>query len=344
MKQLLSIFFCIVAPFACFAPGIVRFGNGTNNYFVLGRTYLADAALGGGSSSIANNTATNAPGAIPISPLPSGVTLNAVLYAGSAENLARQVVVPLTATNWLRAGRMIDRTLTIPGFSGGSLLDFAVVVTDGDPPSTYTAEGVPTALYYGTSGLFQCVLGTPPATPPTIVGGGTSTSTWPFENLVVNAQNIPPTIVLPPTPAIWNTAVGSSATFSAAARGYSPSYQWYFGADQIPDATNSPLHLTNLHIWQSGAYSLVATNIFGSVTSAPAILNVLTSLGIDMIPAITLTAEVGYNYSLQFITAASPTNGWNSIVTITITNNPQTFLDWSALGEPRRFYRLVQVP
>lgn len=38
-----------------------------------------------------------------------------------------------------------------------------------------------------------------------------------------------------------------------------------------------------------------------------------------------------------------PENHWNALITVAITNQPQFYIDNSAIGQPQRFYRLVQV-
>ncbi|MGA2240993.1 MAG: choice-of-anchor Q domain-containing protein [Verrucomicrobiota bacterium] len=70
--------------------------------------------------------------------------------------------------------------------------------------------------------------------------------------------------------------LGSTVDFSATAAGYPPlDYQWFFnGMNAIDGATNSVLELENLQLSQSGAYTVVVTNLFGSVTSSPALLDV----------------------------------------------------------------------
>ena len=59
-------------------------------------------------------------------------------------------------------------------------------------------------------------------------------------------------------------------------------YQWFFDeTNAIVGATNPVLHLANAQLSQSGAYTVIVTNTFGSVTSSPAMLSV-----IDVPPAI----------------------------------------------------------
>jgi len=45
----------------------------------------------------------------------------------------------------------------------------------------------------------------------------------------------------------------------------------------VPQATNTSLTITNAQLTGAGNYSFVATNLFGAVTSAPAILFVYTN-------------------------------------------------------------------
>jgi uncharacterized repeat protein (TIGR03803 family) len=83
----------------------------------------------------------------------------------------------------------------------------------------------------------------------------------------------PPTISVPPQS--QTVPVGATVDFHVAATGWpAPSaYQWYFNATNALDgATNSTLELTNILFAQTGAYTVVITNIYGSVTSAVATL------------------------------------------------------------------------
>jgi hypothetical protein len=140
-------------------------------------------------------------------------------------------------------------------------------------------------------------------------------------------------------------AIGSSAYLSVRAVGAPPlSFQWFLGTNSIPGATNSWLALVNLQPSQSGNYTVVVTNSAGAATSQPATLSVLPGLNINMVPAITMFGEVGQTYRLDYINAVGPTNDWRVVVTVTLANNPQFYFDLSAIGQPTRFYRLVQVP
>jgi len=85
---------------------------------------------------------------------------------------------------------------------------------------------------------------------------------------------VAPVIVAPPTN--QKTWIGGTAHFSVLAGGALPLvYQWFFGADAILWATNSTLQLTNIQPWQAGGYAVLVTNVYGAVTSTPAVLQVL---------------------------------------------------------------------
>ena len=66
-----------------------------------------------------------------------------------------------------------------------------------------------------------------------------------------------------------------SASFTGTALGVPrPDYQWFFEGAAIPGATNGTLVLSDLSTNDAGAYFVVATNTFGSATSALAHLSI----------------------------------------------------------------------
>ena len=69
---------------------------------------------------------------------------------------------------------------------------------------------------------------------------------------------------------------GGTTFFTTAATGARPmSYQWRLNGANLPDATNATLVLTNAQPNQAGAYSVVASNAYGTATSSNALLTVL---------------------------------------------------------------------
>ena len=83
----------------------------------------------------------------------------------------------------------------------------------------------------------------------------------------------PPTIVTQPTD--QTVTVGGTASFNVAASGAPPlSYQWNFKGTNIVGATDTTLTLTNVQASQAGSYSVLVTNLFGSILSSNAVLTV----------------------------------------------------------------------
>ncbi len=67
-------------------------------------------------------------------------------------------------------------------------------------------------------------------------------------------------------------------------------------------------------------------------------------LGIQLIPAITLTGSVGSSVRMDYINRIGPIDAWVKLDTVILTTTSQLYHDVSALGQPPRLYRLVQVP
>lgn len=158
---------------------------------------------------------------------------------------------------------------------------------------------------------------------------------------------VPPPILLgPPVPNSQTAPIGGSASISINVGGTPPfAYQWFFGlTNALSGATNKTLALHGLVTDQTGNYSVVVSNYGGSVTSTPSFLNVIPVVSVSLVPALELLGQVGRQYRIDYINAVGPTDAWNMLVTLTITNNPQTYFDVSAKGHPVRYYRLVQLP
>ena len=89
-----------------------------------------------------------------------------------------------------------------------------------------------------------------------------------FDKWLLVANN-PPTITLQPQDATG--CVGSSASFSVAASGATPLYyQWLYNSNNLANATNDTLILTNIQRADAGAYAVSISNIFGVATSSNA--------------------------------------------------------------------------
>ncbi|MGZ4965118.1 MAG: TIGR02597 family protein, partial [Limisphaerales bacterium] len=146
--------------------------------------------------------------------------------------------------------------------------------------------------------------------------------------------NVPPTISSPP--GSQTVIAGSDVTFTANASGTAPlAYQWRFNASPIANATSSAYTAIDVDSSDAGSYSVVITNVAGTVTSADAGLTVNVPANITQQP-ISQTVSLGANVS--FVTAASGTmplsfqwrkNGVSIVnaTTATLTINGATYGD-----------------
>ncbi len=95
----------------------------------------------------------------------------------------------------------------------------------------------------------------------------------------INEVYLPPSIKTQPTgvtiwegAACWTFSVGAAGN-----RGETLAYQWRFGGTNIAGATASSLTLTNIAITHQGYYSVVVSNVSGTVTSSSVLMTVVSS-------------------------------------------------------------------
>jgi len=139
---------------------------------------------------------------------------------------------------------------------------------------------------------------------------------------------------------------GKSVTFTVTAVGTeSLSYQWQKDTVTIAGATQSSLVLTNLQITNAGAYSVVITGAYGSVTSNPAILTMNPAGGsLALYAGVTIQGVVGLTYGIQYNTDLSDTNGWRGRVNVTLSTPTELWFDLQPANQAKRFYRVVPGP
>ncbi len=107
----------------------------------------------------------------------------------------------------------------------------------------------------------------------------------------------PPSITAQPQN--QSVSLGSNATFTVTASGTAPlNYQWRFNGANLSGATGTSYTRTNAQLADVGSYSVVVTNVVGSVTSAVATLTFALVEDFD-----------GYG-SPSIVTNAGTTNGY----------------------------------
>ncbi|HTV62451.1 MAG TPA: immunoglobulin domain-containing protein [Verrucomicrobiae bacterium] len=141
------------------------------------------------------------------------------------------------------------------------------------------------------------------------------------ESVGLSKGGAPPYVALPP--ASQSTKIGANVTFAVTASGTAPlSYQWLKNGTNVPGATASTYAKAGVQLSDAGAYSVVVTNNYGSVTSSIA---VLTFGG----------QPLGFNGSGLNWTVSE--NGFYVYSPPVITGNVLTLTD-GAGGEDRSFF------
>ena len=109
-----------------------------------------------------------------------------------------------------------------------------------------------------------------------IAGGGAQSLALGY----LPAVNVPPIITQQPLNVTTNIGGSASFTVTVSTNSTLPlHYQWYFnGTNVLVGSTNSVLTVTNVQSSQAGTYSVIITNVAGSVTSSNAVLTVLQSI------------------------------------------------------------------
>ena len=169
------------------------------------------------------------------------------------------------------------------------------------------------------------------------------------DNLRVEEPAIAPIFTLQPL--AQTVKLGTNVVFAAAATGLpAPNFQWLFNGTNILDATNSSYALAFVAVTNVGNYSVMVTNIAGSVTSSKAMLALLPpaaaqfqsiSVQPDGTVQISFTGDAVWSYTIETstnlitwssLTNLTSTNGLFYVSVGTTTNNPQQF--YRARGGP----------
>ncbi len=160
--------------------------------------------------------------------------------------------------------------------------------------------------------------------------------------LVPPSGDVPPGIFTPPQSQTVKT--WTNALFSVTAAGTTPlAWQWRFNGANIVGATTSGYTRTNLQTNDSGSYSVVVTNLAGSITSAAALLLVL-SPAVPHLETITLE-PVGFiqltgsgdpgSYTIQVSTNLT---SWQDLASFLSSSGAFEWHEPQTNG-PCRFYR-----
>ena len=161
------------------------------------------------------------------------------------------------------------------------------------------------------------------------------------------------TVVDPPmiteSPQSITAMQGNSVGFSAIATGSGVSYQWMFNNVAIAGATSNMFVRANAQLTDAGSYSVVASNLAGTVTSSNAVLAVMTSPlhlinitpNVDGSVTTIWNVDAGKSYTLQYQDSLLDVT-WTDITNVTSVATTLTVADLNAgsTTNPQRFYQL----
>ena len=130
--------------------------------------------------------------------------------------------------------------------------------------------------------------------------------------VVLTVTNVPPTITVQPTNQA--AALGDNVTFVVTATGTPPlSYQWQMDGTNLMDdngkfsgSLSNELTIFNVQLTNSGTYTVVVTNIAGSLTSSNAVLTLTNVPPLITLQPTNQTAGVGLN--VTFVVLATGTS------------------------------------
>jgi len=148
--------------------------------------------------------------------------------------------------------------------------------------------------------------------------------------------------VLASQPQSQTAVTGARAIFRVSATGDLPlSYQWYFNGS-TPIGTGTSLKLTPLQPEHVGAYTVVVSNVWGAVTSAPAMLNVIPPVPLAFVPALIGNAASGTALNLEYANEVASPMDWRPLAELVMgTNTSQLYIETPS-APPYRFYRAWQ--
>ena len=169
------------------------------------------------------------------------------------------------------------------------------------------------------------------------------------DNLRVEVPAVAPSITAQPVPVAIKVA--GNATFAVTASGTpAPAYQWRLNGTNLAGATGSSYTRTNAQYASAGSYSVLATNIAGSVASSNALLTIITASpaqfqSVTLLPdsslGLLLTGDIGATYYVQTSTNLVD---WTPLTNLTLTGSAFYFNAGPVTNEAHRYFRARSGP
>jgi hypothetical protein len=163
------------------------------------------------------------------------------------------------------------------------------------------------------------------------------------------SSNATLTVIDPPVittqPLGQRILLGGSVSFNVTVSNPPPlHFQWRFNAANILNATNAAYTIQAVTTNNTGNYSVIITNLAGSVTSSNALLTVLVRPVLNLqlaagYPLLNLNGMLSNNFVVQYSTNLAGTNWVNLLSLTNLSSSPYEFLDPAGIGQTARFYR-----
>jgi len=191
-------------------------------------------------------------------------------------------------------------------------------------------------VYFGTDNLIGVLSGNIPAFTNSDV-----------MKLVAATLPVAPTILQQPVSR--TNHLGTPATFTIAAVGTAPNFQWHKEGTPIASATASTLLWPSVTAADAGAYRAIASNAYGAATSSVAQLVVRDPLTIQSITAtndgalLTWPAIPGLSYGVQYKDSLADPD-WQLLGPVSLAQSTNGVATNAMLPTAQRFFRLFLVP
>jgi hypothetical protein len=247
----------------------------------------------------------------------------------------------------------------------GAFTDIGSAITWG--PTTSSSGNLQSAIDLSSIAGLQNVAAGTTVTFRIVLWGGTGTGSWYVNNISagldlqvlgslapVNSGGVAPVITAPPV--ATNTFAGKNISLNLTATGTAPlTYQWLKNGSGVANggaisgALTNALNFIPAAANHTGNYSVIVTNLGGSVTSDVVFLNVAP------LPALILTntfngfaliangGAVSNSYIVQRATNLAPPISWLPLQTNVIGTNGQLRFTETNQNSPASFYR-IQIP
>ncbi|HVM50454.1 MAG TPA: immunoglobulin domain-containing protein, partial [Candidatus Acidoferrum sp.] len=258
---------------------------------------------------------------------PYSVVVSNSLGTMTSSNALLTVIIPPAVTNapqGLTINQGMDATFTV-GASGTAPFTYQWLF-DGATISAATSSAYTRSNAQPTDAGSYAVIVTNSA--------GSVTSAPAILN--VNPVPTPPGIGTPPQN--QTVSQGSPASFNVTATGSTPfSYQWLFGTLPLAGATASSYSVASAQATNAGSYSVIVTNLYGSITSSAALLTVILPPLISTQPS-NLLASVSNSvtFTVGLSQGTSPAYQWreNGTAISGATQSSLTLpsITWSSAG------------